>query len=74
MAGSFGYEIEHYEISQKIGADRLFPKVLEQPPETIVAVAGVSCREQIAHFTRRRPRHFAEVLAQRLDPARISVS
>lgn len=74
MAGSFGYETEHYEISQKIGADRLFPKVLEQPPETMVVVAGVSCREQIAHFTQRRPLHFAEVLVQRLDRARLAVS
>ncbi len=74
MAGSFGYEVEHYEISKKIGADRLFPKVLEQPPETIVVVSGVSCREQIAHFTRRRPLHLGEVLAQRLDPARVAIS
>lgn len=67
MAGSFGYEVEHYDISQKIGADRLFPKVLEQPEETLITVAGVSCREQIGHFTGRRPLHLAEVLAQRLD-------
>lgn len=69
MAGSFGYEAEHYAISEKIGADRLFPKVLEQPAETIVAVMGVSCREQIAHFTGRRPLHLAEVLAHRLENA-----
>jgi Fe-S oxidoreductase len=67
MAGSFGYEVEHYEISRKVGADRLFPRVLEQPDDAVIAVMGVSCREQIAHFTGRRPFHVTEVLAQRLD-------
>ncbi|MCX7623026.1 MAG: FAD-binding protein [Thermomicrobium sp.] len=66
MAGSFGYEAEHYEVSEKIGADRLFPKVLEQPADTVIGVMGVSCREQIAHFTRCRPQHLAEILAARL--------
>ena len=69
MAGSFGYETEHYEISRKIGAERLFPKVAAQAPDTVIAVAGVSCREQIAHFTGRRPVHVVEVLASRLEPA-----
>jgi hypothetical protein len=41
--------------------------VREQARETIVAVAGVSCREQIGHFTDRRPIHIAEVLADRID-------
>jgi FAD/FMN-containing dehydrogenase/Fe-S oxidoreductase len=68
MAGSFGYEVEHYEISRKIGAERLFPKVEEQAPDTVIAVAGVSCLEQIAHFTQRRPVHLVEVLAARLAP------
>ena len=67
MAGSFGYEAEHYTISEKIGADRLFPKVLEQPKEALIAVMGVSCREQIAHFTGRRALHVAEILASRLE-------
>ncbi len=66
MAGSFGYEAEHYAVSEKVGADRLFPKVLEQPADAIIAVMGVSCREQIAHFTKRRPLHLAEVLVGRL--------
>jgi FAD/FMN-containing dehydrogenase/Fe-S oxidoreductase len=67
MAGSFGYETEHYEVSRKIGEERLFPMVRQQSRETIVAVAGVSCREQIGHFTGRRPIHIAEVLADRID-------
>ncbi len=66
MAGSFGYEVEHYEISRKIGAERLFPKVEAQDQDTVIAIAGVSCREQIDHFTGRRPLHIAEVLASRL--------
>lgn len=69
MAGSFGYEMEHYEISRKIGSERLFPKVEEQERDTVIAVAGVSCREQIGHFTGRRPIHIAEVLASRLAGA-----
>ena len=77
MAGSFGYEAEHYEISRKIGAERLFPKVEEQPPDVLIAVAGVSCREQIGHFTGRRPLHLVEVLAARLalaaHPAGVAV-
>ena len=69
MAGSFGYEIEHYDVSRKVGAERLFPKVEEQARETVIAVTGVSCREQIGHFTKRRPVHIAEVLASRLTEA-----
>ncbi|TVR69981.1 MAG: FAD-binding oxidoreductase [Sphaerobacteraceae bacterium] len=67
MAGSFGYEAEHYEVSRKIGEERLFPMVKQQAKETIISVAGVSCREQIGHFTDRRPNHIAEVLAERID-------
>jgi FAD/FMN-containing dehydrogenase/Fe-S oxidoreductase len=67
MAGSFGYETEHYEVSRKIGEERLFPMVQQQAKETVISVAGVSCREQIGHFTDRRPTHIAEVLAARID-------
>src|SRR6185437_5540808 len=63
MAGSFGYEVEHYEVSRKVGAERLFPKVEEQAADTVIAVTGVSCHEQIGHFTKRRTSHIAEVLA-----------
>jgi FAD/FMN-containing dehydrogenase/Fe-S oxidoreductase len=67
MAGSFGYEAEHYEVSRKIGEERLFPMVEQQAKATVISVAGVSCREQIGHFTGRRPTHIAEVLADRID-------
>src|SRR6185436_1468304 len=61
MAGSFGYEAEHYDVSKKIGEERLFPAVNALNSSTTVAVAGVSCRQQIDHFTGRDARHIAEV-------------
>lgn len=70
MAGSFGYEAEHYEVSKKIGSERLFPAVNALSDETTVAVAGVSCRQQIDHFTGRETSHIAEVLASRIDRSR----
>src|SRR5215211_4380507 len=71
MAGSFGYEAEHYEISRKIGEERLFPAVAAATATTTVSVAGVSCRQQIEHFTERRTRHIAEVLASRIAPGHV---
>ena len=68
MAGSFGFETEHYDVSRKIGEERLFPAVAAAPAETVVAVAGVSCRQQVEHFTDRKPVHIAEVLAARIAP------
>lgn len=56
MAGSFGYEREHYELSQRIGALRLFPAV-RGAPEAEVAATGVSCRQQVAHGTGRTATH-----------------
>ena len=68
MAGSFGFEKSHYEISQKIGGGRLFPAVEEADSETAIAVTGVSCRQQIGHFTARRPKHVVEILSEALRP------
>ena len=62
MAGSFGFELEHYDLSMKVGEDRLFPAVRNAPAESIICVSGVSCRQQIEHGTGRRPKHLAEVL------------
>ena len=67
MAGSFGYEEEHYEVSKKISEDRLIPAVNAADAETIIAVTGVSCRQQIEHFSERKTRHIAEVLAARVQ-------
>jgi len=66
MAGSFGFEREHYEVSREMGAYRLFPAVEAAGGEVAVAVTGVSCRQQIGHFTSREPRHVAELLAEAL--------
>lgn len=62
MAGSFGYEIEHYEISMKIGELVLLPTVRELPADVIVAASGTSCRHQIHDGTGRQAFHPAEIL------------
>ncbi len=66
MAGSFGFEIEHYDISMKIGARTLLPKVRSTGRDTIVVADGFSCREQISQATGRKPMHVAEVLQMAL--------
>jgi Fe-S oxidoreductase len=66
MAGSFGYEKEHYEISMEIGELKLFPAIREGGRETHIIANGVSCRQQIAHGTSRPARHVAEYLADAL--------
>ncbi|HJT86242.1 MAG TPA: FAD-linked oxidase C-terminal domain-containing protein, partial [Bryobacteraceae bacterium] len=66
MAGSFGYEREHYEISMKAGEHALLPRVRGAPPETILMASGFSCREQIAQATERKALHIAEVLSMAL--------
>ena len=62
MAGSFGYEKEHYEISEKIGESILFPAVKSKDKNTTVVANGFSCRHQIAHFTGVKPKHWVEVV------------
>ena len=57
MAGSFGFEAEHYDVSMAVGSDRLFPTVRAEPEDTVIAATGVSCRQQIAHGTERQARH-----------------
>jgi len=66
MAGSFGFEAEHYDVSRSMGALSLFPAVEEHTPNGAVAITGVSCRQQIGHFTDRAPKHSAELLAEAL--------
>jgi Fe-S oxidoreductase len=51
MAGSFGYEHEHYEISRAVGERMLLPSVRAREPGTVVVAPGFSCRHQIQHFT-----------------------
>lgn len=62
MAGSFGYEKEHYDISMKIGELVLFPTIRKQPEEIIIAAPGTSCRHQIKDGTGRLSLHPAEIL------------
>ena len=62
MAGSFGYEKEHYELSEKIGESILFPKVRGLKIGTTVVANGFSCRHQIEHFTGVKPKHWVEVV------------
>lgn len=66
MAGSFGYEKEHYELSMKIGEMVLFPAVRRQPAEHIIAAPGTSCRHQIKDGTGKKALHPVEVLYQAL--------
>jgi FAD/FMN-containing dehydrogenase/Fe-S oxidoreductase len=67
MAGSFGYEVEHYAISQKIGERALFPAIRSLPADATIVAMGTSCRQQIADGTGRRADHLAGVLADVLE-------
>ena len=62
MAGSFGYEKEHYEISMQMGEDTLFPKIRATDPATAIAAAGTSCRHQIFDGTTRKALHPVSIL------------
>ena len=62
MAGSFGYEKEHYDISMQMGEDTLFPKVRATSETTAIAAAGTSCRHQIFDGTKREALHPVTIL------------
>ena len=67
MAGTFGFEAEHYAMSRAMGAFKLFPAIeAEDRQGWDVAISGISCRQQIDHFTAKRARHVAEYLADAL--------
>lgn len=70
MAGSFGYEKEHYEFSMKIGNLKLFPKVRAANKEDLIIASGMSCRGQIMDGTTRCAIHLAEAIASHLSPDR----
>ena len=67
MAGSFGFEREHYDISVALGNRRLAPAVKAAPLETEIVAPGISCRQQIQHLAGRRAKHPAEVLREALS-------
>ncbi len=62
MAGAFGYQQEHYELSRRIGEDRLFPAIRRLDEDTEIVACGISCRHQIEHFTGRKALHWVETL------------
>jgi Fe-S oxidoreductase len=62
MAGSFGFEAEHYDLSMRIGETRLFPALRAEDAGTLVAATGVSCRQQIAHGVGLEARHPVELV------------
>jgi FAD/FMN-containing dehydrogenase/Fe-S oxidoreductase len=69
MAGSFGYEKEHYALSQQIGELVLLPAVRSAPADTLIAAPGTSCRHQIKDATERTALHPVEILHAALRPA-----
>ncbi|SDW58259.1 FAD-binding and (Fe-S)-binding domain-containing protein [Flavobacterium degerlachei] len=62
MAGSFGYEAEHYDISMQMGEDTLFPKIRSTEANIAIAAAGTSCRHQIFDGTSRKALHPVTIL------------
>ncbi len=68
MAGSFGYEKEHYKVSMQIGELKLFPAIRKTDEDTIIAANGTSCRHQIFDGTKRIAQHPVTVLKNALLP------
>ena len=66
MAGSFGFAKEHYDVSIKVGEDRLLPVLRNADPETQFAITGVSCKQQIEDQTERPASFISQILAQAL--------
>ncbi|MGI5144257.1 FAD-binding and (Fe-S)-binding domain-containing protein [Streptomyces sp. CA-106110] len=66
MAGSFGFESEHYDLSMTVGNDRLFPAIKAASEDTVVVATGVSCRQQISHGGGRRAVHPVELVRSAL--------
>ena len=62
MAGAFGFEKDHYEVSMKIGERVLLPAVRSAGKDTLIIADGFSCREQTVQTTDRRALHVAEVI------------
>ncbi|MCG8748785.1 FAD-binding and (Fe-S)-binding domain-containing protein [Tenacibaculum finnmarkense] len=67
MAGSFGYEKEHYKVSMQVGEDTLFPKIRNCATDTEIVAAGTSCRHQIFDGTKRIAKHPVTILKEALN-------
>ncbi len=70
MAGAFGYESDHYDVSMKVGDLALFPAIRAAEAGAQVAAAGVSCREQILDGTRRQAQHPIELVLDAVHTTR----
>ncbi|HTU19480.1 MAG TPA: FAD-binding and (Fe-S)-binding domain-containing protein [Gemmataceae bacterium] len=66
MAGSFGFEADHYDISMNVGEQRLLPAVRQTGRDTLIIADGFSCHEQIDQGAGRRPLHLAQVIQMAL--------
>ncbi|WP_440999848.1 FAD-binding and (Fe-S)-binding domain-containing protein [Fodinibius sp. SL11] len=66
MAGSFGYEADHYEVSMNIGKQRLFPALQNLTEDTLICAPGFSCRHQIKDGSNLEAHHPAQLLAENL--------
>jgi Fe-S oxidoreductase len=67
MAGSFGFEKEHYDLSTKIAYRRLVPAVNAAGSEIDIVAPGISCRQQIEHLAGRKAKHPAELMIEVLS-------
>ena len=67
MAGSFGFEKKYYDVSMKMGEDRLFPALRSSPSDASIAVTGVSCRQQVEDGVGRSARFLSDILAEAID-------
>ena len=67
MAGSFGYEAEHFDVSMRMAEASLLPAIRKADKEVLVVADGTSCRHQIAHGARREAVHVARVLELALE-------
>ena len=67
MAGSFGYEKEHFDVSMKVGELVLFPAVRNCSSDTLIAAPGTSCRHQIKDGTGKEAHHTVELLYDALN-------
>jgi FAD/FMN-containing dehydrogenase/Fe-S oxidoreductase len=66
MAGGFGYELDHYDVSLKVGERVLLPAVRAASADTLLIADGFSCREQVRQATGRKPMHLAQVISRAL--------
>lgn len=72
MAGSFGFEKEHYDISIKVGERVLIPAVKKAAEDTLIIANGFSCREQIRQTTQRDAHHLAQVVLMAIEESKKS--